>query len=57
MSLADRFVDLATRPVPLRALFFRRLLRRFPIGSWEMRLRSGAVPRPHYAWCLNYAAR
>lgn len=56
MKLADRFVDLTTRPVPLRALFFRRLWQRFPIGSWEMRLRFGAVARPHYAWCLHYAA-
>jgi hypothetical protein len=56
MSLADRFVDLATRPVSLRALFFRRFLQRFPIGSWEMRLRCGAVPRAYYAWCLHYAA-
>ncbi|MFP5227515.1 MAG: hypothetical protein ACLGXA_07770 [Acidobacteriota bacterium] len=56
MTLADRFVDLATRPVPLRTLVMRRLLQRFPIGSWEMRLRTGAVSRPHYAWCLHYAA-
>lgn len=56
MNLADRFVDLATRPVPLRTLIARRLLRRFPIGSWERRLLSGAVHRTHYAWCLHYAA-
>jgi hypothetical protein len=56
MKFTDRFVDLATRPMPLRALVMRRLLQRFPIGSWEMRLRSGAVNRPHYAWCLHYAA-
>lgn len=57
MNLADRFVDLTTRPVPLRALVMRRLLQRFPIGSWERRLRAGAVRRPWYAWCLHYAAR
>lgn len=56
MKLADRFVDIATRPVPLRTLIARRLLQQFPIGSWERRLRSGAVRRPHYAWCLHYAA-
>jgi len=56
MNLADRFVDLATRPLPLRTLIMRRLLQRFPVGSWERRLRSGAVRRPHYAWCLHYAA-
>ncbi|MFZ0273387.1 MAG: hypothetical protein WB524_26355 [Acidobacteriaceae bacterium] len=56
MKLTDRFVDIATRPVPLRTLIARRLLQRFPIGSWEWRLRVGAVRRPHYAWCLHYAA-
>lgn len=56
MKLADRFVDLATRPVPLRTLFFRKLLQRFPIGSWEARVRAGAVKRPHYALCLRNAA-
>jgi hypothetical protein len=56
MKLADRFVDIATRPVPLRTLIARRLPQQFPIGSWERRLRSGAVRRPHYAWCLHYAA-
>jgi hypothetical protein len=56
MKLSDRLVDLATRPVPLRALMARRILSRFPIGSWERRLRSGAVERPHYAWCVHYAA-
>jgi hypothetical protein len=57
MKLTDRFVDLATRPLPLRTLIMRRLLQHFPIGSWEWRLRVGAVRRPHYAWCLHYAAR
>jgi hypothetical protein len=56
MKLADRFVDLATRSISLRALIFRHLLLRFPVGSWERRLRSGVVRRPHYAWCLHYAA-
>ncbi|MGB9147846.1 MAG: hypothetical protein WCC14_18615 [Acidobacteriaceae bacterium] len=56
MKLADRFVDLSTRPLPLRTLIFRRLLQRFPIGSWEARLRAGAVKRPHYALCLSHAA-
>jgi len=56
MKLADRFIDLSTRPVPLRALFFRKLLQIFPIGSWEMRVRAGAVERPHYAICLRNAA-
>lgn len=57
MRLADRLVDLATRPIPLRTLIMRRLLQRFPVGSWERRVRSGAVQRPHYAWCLHYAAQ
>jgi hypothetical protein len=57
MKFSDRLVDLATRPVPLRSLVARRLLRQFPAGSWERRLRSGAVERPYYAWCVYYAAR
>jgi hypothetical protein len=56
MKLADRIVDIATRPVPLRTLILRRLLRQFPIGSWERRIRSGAVGRPHYSWILYYSA-
>lgn len=56
MKLADRIVDLATRPVPLRTLIFRRLLRQFPIGSWESRIKAGVVARPHYSWILYYAA-
>lgn len=56
MKFANRFVDLVTRPVPLRTLIFRRLFERFPIGSWETRIRAGAVARPHYAWSVYYAA-
>jgi hypothetical protein len=56
MSLTDRVVDVATRPVPLRSLFVRSILRRWPVGSWDARLRAGAVNRPHYAWSMYYAA-
>jgi hypothetical protein len=56
MNLADRFVDLSTRPLPLRALIMRKLLQRFPVGSWQTRMRCGALARPHYAWSLYYAA-
>lgn len=56
MRLSDRLVDIATRTVPLRTLIARKLLQRFPVGSWQRRLASGAVLRPHYAWCLYFAA-
>lgn len=56
MRLADRIVDLTTRPVPLRTLFFRRLFQRWPIGSYSTRLHSGAVDRPNYGLCMLNAA-
>lgn len=56
MSFTDRLVDIATRPVPLRTLALRRLLTRWPIGSYSARLRAGAVSRPAYGWCVYYAA-
>ena len=56
MPLTDRLVDIATRPVPLRTLILRRLLMRWPIGSYRARLAAGAVNRPHYGWCLYHAA-
>ncbi len=56
MSLTDRIIDAATRPVPLRTLLFRKLLTRWPIGSYRGRLHAGAVDRPYYGWCLYHAA-
>jgi hypothetical protein len=56
MSLTDRIIDLATRPVPLRTLLLRRLLARWPIGSYRARLYAGAVDRAWYGWCLYHAA-
>ncbi len=56
MRISDRLVDIATRPVPLRTLALRKLLTRWPLGSYSTRLRAGAVSRPAYGWCLYYAA-
>jgi hypothetical protein len=56
MAVTDRLIDIATRPVPLRTLLLRKLLIRWPIVSYETRLRVGAVQRPHYGWCTYYAA-
>lgn len=56
MHLIDRIIHQTTRPVPLRTLFLRWLLRNWPIGSFEARLRAGGVLRPHYGWCMYYAA-
>jgi hypothetical protein len=33
------------------------MLRQFPIGSYQARVRAGAVQRPHYGWCLYFAAQ
>lgn len=49
-------IHYATKPVPLRTLLLRRLLTRWPMGSYEGRVRVGAVDRGWYAWCLYYAA-
>ena len=56
MQLIDPLIDFASRPVPMRALILRRLLRSWPIGSYEARLRAEGVKRPHYAWCVYFAA-
>jgi hypothetical protein len=56
MHLTDRLIEFAARPLPLRTLVLRNLLRRFPVGSYEARLRVGGVYRPNYAWCMYYAA-
>lgn len=57
MSRFDRYLYQLARPVPLRTLAVRKLLRKLPIGSYEGRLHAGAVHRPSYGWCLYYAAR
>jgi hypothetical protein len=56
MNLTDRILDLATRPVPLRTLVLRKLLARWPVGSYRARLYAGAVDRAYYGWCLYHAA-
>lgn len=45
-----------TAPVPLRTILMRKLLVRFPFGSYLSRLSGGAVERPWYGFCLYYAA-
>jgi len=42
--------------MPIRTIILRRLLTRFPIGSFESRLRACGFERPWYAWCLFSAA-
>ena len=56
MSLIDSVLEKACNPMPMRAIFFRRLLSRFPIRSFSTRLRAGAFQRPWYAWSLYAAA-
>jgi hypothetical protein len=56
MPLTDRLVDLAARPVPFRTLIVRKLLARWPIGSYATRLRASAFARPTYGWCMYHAA-
>ena len=56
MDFIDRIIYQASRPVPLRTLFLRWLLRTWRVGRFEARLSAGGVLRPHYGWCLYYAA-
>lgn len=56
MDAFNRLVDVAARPVPLRTLIIRNLLRRWQIGSYRTRLNVGALDRPHYGMCLYHAA-
>ncbi len=56
MYFLDRVVEVIASPIPVRSAIFRRLIRRFPIGSYSSRLRAGAVDRPWYGWCLYNAA-
>jgi len=56
MHLMDTMIKYGSRPVPLRTMVLRRLLSRWPVGSYEARLLAGAVMRPHYGWCMYHAA-
>ena len=56
MTLIDRMIRIAAWPVPLRSILFRKLLRRWPVGSYPARLSLGAVDRPSYGWCTYHAA-
>lgn len=51
MSVAKLFLD----PFPLRTIT-RKLIKRFNFGNYISRLRSGAVDRPHYGYCLYNGA-
>ena len=46
MSLIDSVLEKACNPMPMRAIFFRRLLTRFPIRRFATRLRAGAFRDP-----------
>jgi hypothetical protein len=42
-------------PYPLRTVA-KRIIHKFCIGSYEQRLRTGAIDRPHYGHCVYHAA-
>ena len=56
MAIFDRWIRQLSQPLPIRARLVRDLLRLVKIGSFEARLRAGALRRPQYAMCLYYAA-
>jgi len=45
-----------SHPAPLREVL-RRIIGRLKLGSYEFRLRIGALPRPNYAYIMYEAAR
>jgi len=51
----DRIIRRMADPT-LRRRMVRKLLKRFPLGSFDTRLEVGAFERPWYAWCLYHAA-
>ena len=57
LSALDLLIDYSSRPIPLRTVIIRKLLRRWPVGSYEARLRASAVERPYYGWCAYFAAQ
>jgi hypothetical protein len=56
LRIVDRSIRKLSQPLPFCTRWTRRLLKILKIGSFEARLRAGALPRPHYAMCLYYAA-
>jgi hypothetical protein len=46
-----------TARAPLRVRITQEILKRFPVFSYESRLRAEAVERPHYGFCIYEAAR
>jgi hypothetical protein len=42
-------------PYPLRTLALR-MMDKLSLGSYEQRVKLGAVPRPHYGYCVYHAA-
>jgi hypothetical protein len=57
MSLIDRLIAIGGSPVPIRARLIRKLLTRYPVGSFSARLKAGGLQRPWYAYTLANAAR
>ena len=57
MDIFDRLITRIAKPVPLRTQVIRKVLRHWPLGSYPARLDAGAVLRPHYGFCMYYAAQ
>jgi hypothetical protein len=45
------------RPIPLRVVVARKLIKQFSLFSYPERLDIGAVERPHYGHCIYEAAK
>jgi hypothetical protein len=54
-SLEDRLVLMFQHPRPIRG-GLRWVIRRFRLGTYESRRRIGAVPYPHYSFCVYQGA-
>jgi hypothetical protein len=57
MTLIDRLIAVAGSRTPIRTRIVRKLLTKYPLGSFEARIKANGFARPAYAWGLFYAAQ
>jgi len=53
--MVGKLQQLILDPHPLRTIA-KKIIQKFCIGSYELRMRIGAIDRPHYGYCVYNAA-